>query len=76
MGIRKLGGSDIKWSNPYGDQIMLAALKALMLITHATTIKTLEPHLMQVLLYVCHPPKKGKHNRVGCCCKAKSTNVN
>jgi hypothetical protein len=39
----------------------LAALKDLMLITLPTIIKTQEPHLMQDLLYVHHPPKKGKH---------------
>jgi hypothetical protein len=39
----------------------LVALKDLMLITPPTIIKTQEPHLMQDLLYVYHPPRKGKH---------------
>ncbi len=35
LGVRKPGGSDIDWSNPYGDQdvILLVALKVLMFQT-------------------------------------------
>jgi hypothetical protein len=40
--------------------ISLATLKALMLKTPSAIVKTQEPHLMWDLLYVYHPPRKGK----------------
>jgi hypothetical protein len=41
--------------------ILLVALKALMLIILVMIVKIQEPHLMQGLLYVYHPSRKGKH---------------
>jgi hypothetical protein len=38
-----------------------AALKALMLKTPIPIVKKQKPHPMWDLLYVCHPPMKGKH---------------
>jgi hypothetical protein len=41
--------------------MLMATLKALMLITPFTIVKMQEPHLMQDLLYVYHSPTKGQH---------------
>jgi hypothetical protein len=40
---------------------MLATLKPLMLKTNDAIVKKQESHMMQNLLYVYHPPIKGKH---------------
>jgi hypothetical protein len=41
--------------------ISLVALKALVLKTFLVIEKKQEPHLMQNMLYVYHPPKDKKH---------------
>jgi len=56
--------------------ISLVALKALKLIILFAIIKMQQPHLMWDLLYVYHPPRKGKHKQGGLCCSAKNTKVN
>jgi len=60
LGVKKLEGIDIKWSNPYGTKlhILLATLKALILKTPPTSVKKQEPHLMQDLLCVSFANKK------------------
>jgi hypothetical protein len=54
--------SDIEWSNLVETQLhsSLATLKTLMLKIYTVIIKKQEPHLMQELLHVYHPPTKGK----------------
>jgi hypothetical protein len=45
--------------------ILFAKPKTLMLKTHVIIVKKQEPHFMQDLLYVYHPPMKGKHKYIG-----------
>jgi hypothetical protein len=65
--IRKPRRSDIKRSNPCGDQItqFTGYTKRFNVKNSYCNHKKKEPDLTQSLLYAYHPPTKGKHKQGG-----------